>query len=434
MTSQTGERGVVGADRLVGLVDAFARRVYPAVLDQHPDESISSPLCLWLLLGACAGPADGRDREALEGCLGCRAGDLLAAFVADPPPALRAAIAVWWGAADATPLLAGWVESLPAAVESGRMPTQAQADDWARTATDGLIERFPTQIDGSTRIVLASALALRVSWSVPFDVVPAAEGLGPSSPWHGVVERLLFDERPTVGCGIATTAAAGLVAVHVADAVEGVRVISVSADPGASRQRVLEAAHELGAVSRGIEATRPLRSLFEIPIGPGHSWQIAEREIATRSARERRERVIGASLPAWRADRHLDLLRADAFGARPATSTMRRLIGAHAFDQVEAAQAAVASFTRFGFEAAAITYFGVRASRSVSPAEVGVERTATLRYDHPYAALAIAVAPSTSPDPPRFAGLPLFGAWIDTPVEPEDDPTPGVPRGRSPRA
>jgi hypothetical protein len=159
--------------------------VYPAVLDQKPDEFVCSPLGVWLLLAACVSAADGDKRIALEGALGCsgdEAAQLLEVFMASPPSALSAAIAVWVGVADATPQLADWARALPDAVESGFMPTKREADAWADRNTLGLIKSFPLQIDAATRIVLASALATKVSWPIPFDVVAANEHLGEASP------------------------------------------------------------------------------------------------------------------------------------------------------------------------------------------------------------------------------------------------------------
>lgn len=191
--------GSAAPERVTALVDRYARRVYPAVLEQHTGSSVSSPLGVWLLLAACVSAAAGDLRAALEEVLGCsadEAGELLAAFMAAPPPALRAAIALWVRASDATEKLAAWVRGLPAAVESGPMPTQQEANAWAERSTLGLIKSFPVEIDESTRIVLASALATKVSWWAPFDVVPAAEHLGETSPWRPKVERLLWDANP----------------------------------------------------------------------------------------------------------------------------------------------------------------------------------------------------------------------------------------------
>jgi hypothetical protein len=49
-----------------------------------------------------------------------------------------------------------------------------------------------------------------------------------------------------------------------------------------------------------------------------------------------------------------------------------------------------------------------------------------LRFDHPYAAIAIAGrAPFTPHAESTFTGLPLFSAWIDDPTEVDEDPATG---------
>lgn len=399
--------------RLAELIDAYARRVYPAVLEQHDSASVSSPLGIWLLLAACAPAAAGDERAALERVLGCPVGEaaeLLEAFMADPPPALNAALAMWIRESDLTPAVSNWIARLPSQLETGPIPTQAQADAWADRHTLGLIKQFPAEMDETMVLLLASALATKVSWPVPFELVPAEEHLSRGSPWRGRVRRLLWQSEPTAG--IARTEAAGLVAFHRAAAKEGLTVISVSTDPGTRREDVLTAAHELTRESRQT-------SLFELPLGSGHSWDIAEQEIATAVAGEHVERYGGASLPAWRIHSDLALKESESFGARAALLVMQSQLGEwDPTGPTEAKQTAVASFTRFGFEAAAITYMAMRASMQRPPPHRGLLRTATLRFDHPYAAVAIAG------DPQRIStwrGLPLFTAWVDSPAEPEDN-------------
>jgi hypothetical protein len=137
----------------------------------------------------------------------------------------------------------------------------------------------------------------------------------------------------------------------------------------------------------------------------------------------------------------LDLTLSPAFGTAPALETLRELIGPRPDDQCEAAQAAVASFTRYGFEAAAVTALGIRASAARLPVGRSVQRTAVLRFDHPYAVVAIAGRPASRAgsgsgvggelreggepgvDGTAFSGLPLFSAWVQEPAEPEDDPS-----------
>jgi hypothetical protein len=73
-----------------------------------------------------------------------------------------------------------------------------------------------------------------------------------------------------------------------------------------------------------------------------------------------------------------------------------------------------------------------RASAARLPIQRTLQRSAALRFDHPYAAVAIAGRPASSgrvlgasPGPAsKFAGLPLFSVWVDEPLEPEDRPPP----------
>jgi hypothetical protein len=224
---------------------------------------------------------------------------------------------------------------------------------------------------------------------------------------------LLWDEGVAWGAMIARTQAAGLVAVHRAEARddEDVAVVSVCAAPEVDRASVVAAAYEVAAASRassdGWDALAC--SLFELPLGAGHSWDISEREVRTALKQPPRERITGAALPAWHIESELELLAAPVFAAGPACQALGGLIGPRPSDAFEAAQVAVASFDRYGFEAAAVTGFGVAAAAMGSLSEKSLERTAVLRFDHPYAAVAIA---------PSHSGLPLFTAWVADPIEP----------------
>jgi hypothetical protein len=291
----------------------------------------------------------------------------------------------------------------------------------------GLIKRCPLALDASVRIALVCALATKVAWERPFAVVPAGEALGESSPWRGrvqrlLVQRLLDDSLLPEYAMLARTRAAGLVAVHLAVAREDLTVISVSADRGVRRAAVLDAAHELAAPAF-TDPESIACSLFQLPLGTGHSWQIDEREAATYRAGERVERIAAVSLPAWRAQSDHDLKASDLFGCVPALETLRAVIGPCAGDLTEAKQAVVASFARYGFEAAAVSGFGVLMSGPSELGQTGIERVASLRFDHPFAAVAIAGRPARSRYQPHsaFSGLPPFGAWIAEPLEVEED-------------
>jgi hypothetical protein len=161
-------------------------------------------------------------------------------------------------------------------------------------------------------------------------------------------------------------------------------------------------------------------SLFDLPLGSGHSWEIAEREERAVAAGERSERIEGTVLAAWQADSTLNLLASESFAAGPALSALLGLIGPDPRgDEFEAVHSAAASYTPTGFEAAAITTFALMGSVGRSPGERGLTRTATLHFDHPFAAVALAGTPADFTR--RRAGhteqfcLPLFSAWVSTP-------------------
>jgi hypothetical protein len=386
--------------------------------------TLPSARLIELLLAACAVGATGEDLRALEDTIGCSADDALAmvsAFMARPPAAVKTAIACWVSVADATKTVSAWLRRLPDEVESGYMPTAAEADAWADRNTLGLIKDFPVAIDPSTRIVLASALATRVSWRAPFEIAPADDGLGAGSPWRGMVERVLWDQRPGRLATIADTSRAGLVAVHVAVASEQLTVVSVSAVPSIAREAVLDAAHEVGALMRGARSPARQVSLFELKSGHGHSWSVDEREVAADRPGERRETITDAYMPAWSLDSKLDLLSSATFGCQPALGALRDLIGPRPTDRAQAVQAAVASFTRYGFKAAAITAAGFVSAAGPAPEHSGLERTAALRFDHPYAVIALAGQLDRPHDESEFFALPVFSAWVGAPQEAEAD-------------
>jgi Serpin (serine protease inhibitor) len=405
---------------LAELIDGYSRRIYTAVLAQEAGSVVCSPLGVWLLLAACAVGARGENRSALEQTIGCSANDgleKLNAFISRPPAALKAAIACWVSVEDASEAVAEWVRRLPSEVESGYMPTKTQADAWADRNTLGLIKEFPIVIDPDTRMALASALATRVSWRAPFAVARADDGLRAGSPWRGTVERVLWDQRPGRLVMIGDTPRAGRVAVHVAVASEELTVLSVSADPCVDREAVLDAAHQVAALMRGASSSARQVSLFELECGEGHSWSLDEREVATDRPGERREKISDAYMPAWNLDSKLDLLSSATFGCQPALATLRELIGPRPSDRSRAAQAAVASFTRYGFKAAAITAVGFVSAAGIAAEHSGVERTAVLRFDHPYAVIAVAGQLDGQHDDSEFFALPVFSAWVAAPHE-----------------
>jgi hypothetical protein len=91
----------------------------------------------------------------------------------------------------------------------------------------------------------------------------------------------------------------------------------------------------------------------------------------------------------------------------------------------QARQAAMARYTRTGFEAGAVT--GGAVAAGVVAGKPGVRRTAELRFGHPYAVVAVTADKPRHLDnmAPRspWHGLPVFSAWVTYPQDATAEPT-----------
>lgn len=390
----------VAAADLAGLVARYARRFHAVIgLGHH----VASPLGAWLLLGLCARAATGDERGELIDVLGCEpeeAAALAAGLLETPHPLVSAAAAVWNRAGTGDER---WLAALPASVERGPIPSQDDADRWAREGTLGLIENFPLKITDAIYLMLATALATKVSWHRPFDIAPGS-ALGTASQWGRQLDHVLASPAGHTAF-VAGTAQAGEVAVHVGRATGGLLVVSVIAAADVPAGEVLAAAHGL-ATDLALRRQVPRRSLFELPLGDGPLWSV--REGTSGDPGE----SCTAFLPAWEAGSAHDLSdRRLGFAAAAAA------LGKG--DPWQARQAAMARYTRVGFEAAAVTAFGIALSARLP----GLRRTAELRFCHPYAVVAVAAddsalrgsAPSAWSGP--WDGVPVFSAWVREPSE-----------------
>jgi hypothetical protein len=403
--------------QLHGAVARYAQSMHAVAGDTH---HVASPLGAWLLLALCGPASSGEAREALTGVLGL---DVAAAaraasdLLGHRHPAVLSAAALWNRPADDPQELADWRAGLPPEVETGDLPGQAWVDGWADRHTLGLIDRFPLTITQDTLLVLASALATRVSWEHPFDVVPAG-ALGAGSAWvSGVRTVLRTPSGPGHSQYIAATDRAGDVAVHTATARGGLLVTSVAAAPGVPAADVLAAAYEVAhAAATGGPVAR--RSLFDLPLGEGPLWTLTERHAPARGADGRDQRFT-AVLPAWSVRSEHDLARPE-LGFPIAAWLLAKLLGRSEY-RYEAKQSAVARYGRVGFEAAAVSAIALLVGSAIR--REGVVRVAELRFAQPFAVVAVAVdedarggAASAGP----WHGVPVFSAWV-TDVEDAGD-------------
>jgi hypothetical protein len=388
---------------LAGLVARYGRRFHCVIGSRH---HVASPLGAWLLLALCAPAASGAQRRELVDVLGCELEEAtaIAAGLLEAPHPLAAAAAAMWNRAGRGD--ARWLAGLPASVDRGPIPSQDEADRWAMEHTLGLIESFPLTITDEIYLLLATALATKVSWDRPFGIAPGS-ALGPASPWGQQLGHVLASPlgHPAF---VASTPQAGDVAVHVGRARDGLLVVSVIAAPEVPAGQVLAAGHGL-ATDLALGRSVPTRSLFDLPLGDSPLWSVRE-EMSPAGAGER----CMAFLPAWEAH-SMHSLTDPWLGFAAAAAALGK------GDPWSAGQAAMARYTRVGFEAAAVTAMGIAASARTP----GRHRTAELRFSHPYAAVAVAADDSARRGNAPGAwsgwwnGVPIFSAWVAEPHEAE---------------
>jgi hypothetical protein len=216
-----------------------------------------------MLVALCAPLARGSARDELVDALGVQpdeAAKFAALLLGHPHPLVGSGAAVWnrpsvdnWG-------LEAWKTTLPSVIETGDIPGQQALDTWANDRTMGLIKRFPTiAITRDVVLLMATALATRVSWARPFGLVPAAS-LGPSSQWSRTLDQVLRSpfgpEHPQF---IADTKEAARVAVHTARARGGLQVTSVIARTGFEAAAVTAMAMALSGRPVGVRRVAELR-------------------------------------------------------------------------------------------------------------------------------------------------------------------------------
>jgi hypothetical protein len=392
----------------------YAERVHRLAGDKH---QVASPLGAWLLIALCSPLARGSARDELTGALGIQpeqAVSLAAQLLGNPHPLVASGAAVWNRPHVDTERLASWRASLPSIIETGDIPGQGALDEWAGEHTLGLISRFPLEVTLDVVLLMATALATKVSWARPFDLVPAT-ALGPSSQWSSSLTRVLRSPfGPEHVQFIADTEQAGRVAVHIAQARGGLQVTSLIAAPEVSALDVIAAAHRMAMTEATEQGSVKRCSLFDLPSGEDHLWTITDEEANTYSMDGREERCRSV-LPAWSAQSTLDL-KDRALGFPAAAEAIREALSLPNL-LYEAKQAAMARYSRVGFETAAVTGMAVAMSRG----RTGTRRVAELHFGHPYAVVAVTVDESRG-DEQRgpWHGLPVFSAWIPEPDDATD--------------
>ncbi|MGH7705057.1 MAG: hypothetical protein ACRENY_04240 [Candidatus Dormibacteria bacterium] len=390
----------------------YSRLLHAAAGDGH---HVVSPLGAWMVVAMCGGlgATDAVARSDLAGVLGAdpmAAADFAATLLARPHPLVAAAAGLWVRARFDTAGVRQWSARLPEQVDTGDIPSQEELDRWATDRTLGLIRQFPLAVTDEVTCAIASALATKVSWKVPFEVVDAAE-LG-SSRWSASLSRVLTTpEDPRHRQFLTDTPGAGPVAVHLGSARGGLLVGSVIAsDPAVPPGQVLAEAERIVAAEAVGPGSVPRLSLFKLPLGAGPVWDIAKERGESQGPHDAQERFT-TIMPAWSASTELDLAAPDDLGFPAAAAAIARAQGLEDWEFL-ARQSSVARYDAVGFQAAAVTALMTLLSGHQPRSHRAILRRATITFRHPYAVVAATFNDWQEPSPAAWQGLPVFSAWV----------------------
>ena len=352
---------------------------------------------LWPLLALLASAADDTAQAELAAALG-RPADSAQQDALELLDVLRAglsttaALGIW--TRKGVPLHEDWKSGLPAGVV-GTLSGQGALDQWAAEQTGGLIDKFPLEVTANTLLVLASALTARVRWRTPFDGYPRGGGdtWSPEDPGPPDQQWL---RRSTSDLAIAAVLDAAVTRVVV----EGDGDIDVHLLLGDQKPADVLAAglRELS----GEASVRQAASLDSDSGGPGLTVR--------REQSSNRKNRLNLALPSFEITAHHDLLtHADLFGLNsltdPSTSHLP-LLSPVPLCVSAGAQDVLARFFAEGFEAAAVTAFGLMAG-SAPPEERYQVTVVDVTFDRPFGFLAVH----------RPSRLAVVAGWVNSPFE-----------------
>lgn len=367
---------------LVKAITDYSLTTLPLLL---ANESVTSSLAPWMLAALAADTATAEERVAIEQQLGMtqpEAATAVRTLLEEGPASLRSALAFWRSAALRGDELARFEAGLPAATAKGPVPSQAEADAWTATATEGLIKKFPLDLRKPSLAVLAAAIVAKVSWAKRLDrVIPPKNALG--------LSRMLSAEMS----GIYPSPIGPLgVALNRSKPDQAIEVYSVIGAPELARPELVREAMRLVAQISAQEATPLDREALP---DEGSYWKKLEghNDFAHVPAFELRTETFDIlTLPGV------------AETAQAFLHFIKRVAGTDRLE-VEAKMSAIARYDRDGFEASAV------AAMQVMVTGIHVDRRPTkpilgLHFGHPHVVIAV----STDP---RYRGLPLFAAWVE---------------------
>lgn len=357
---------------------------------------------LWPLLAVLAASADEPGRTELAEAAHVRPDEAMDAArnvleVLDSLDGVDAALGLW--AQQAAQVSPHWRDRLPPGT-FGELTGDAETDQpmldrWAGERTRGLIERFPVQAGPELMLTLATALALRTTWTRKFTDEPLRPDDG---PWAGRELAGLNRSTPELDDLRALSTSAGALTMTRVAGDNGLDVHLVLGEDGRGPDEVMPAAVTALTPREGTDVAARDGSQL-LADGDVDSWPGLSVVKATRTGLK-----LNTVRFTVRSDHDL-LEQASTFGLETVSRNDRDHfpeIGPVPLRVDQARQSAVAIFSATGFEAAAVTAIGLRA---VSMPSYNA-RALRVRYDRPFGFVAVH----------RDSGLVLFAGWVDTPA------------------
>ncbi|RRR96936.1 serpin family protein [Glycomyces terrestris] len=363
----------------------------------------ASGLGVWPLLAMLATGAVGETRTELLTALGLdadRAAALPRALLdgVRSSRALNVALGVWSG--PDVVLDPDWAATLPAgtvgSLTGDNAADKARLDDWAAANTDGLIDAMPIDLDAPEPIelLLASALLVRTKWITEFEDYSYSPFR--SGPWSNLdnaqILRAVYNDEV-----LRITDSATVLTVRGRDDID---VLLGLGDPELSPHEVI---HTL------IDAVDPAwgRAATELRLGE-QAVGVTVSEYIAYSPQTGPE--IAATTVAFDIQDELDLIPdAPALGLVLPSDRDRaqfdRLTAKRLYVS-QAKQSCTAKFSATGFEAAAVTAFGMAMAGGMFDPTQYLHLRHNVTFDRPFAYLAVH----------RPTGLVLVAGWVTTPA------------------
>ncbi|MEI7718148.1 MAG: serpin family protein [Mycobacterium sp.] len=354
------------------------------------DDFVVSGAGLWPLLALLASAADETARAELATALGrpAESGQADAVELIDilrDGASTTAALGLW--TREGIPLNREWASQLPEGVV-GTLTDQEALDRWASEETGGLIDKFPLELTSEIVLVLASALAARVTWRTPFDERPRNGKPGSTDP-----DKQWLSRR-TYNLGIAAVLDGTVTRVVV----EGDGDVDVHLLLGDQQPSDVLAAglRELSGTAQVSPATDPDSG------GPG----LTVRRVQSTDWND----AVYLKLPSFQISASHDLLEnAELFGLRALTDlyvSHLPLLSPVELSISQGAQGVLARFFAEGFEAAAVTAFGAIPTGGI-PIERYEITVVDAQLDQPFGFIAVH----------RPSRLAVVAGWVNSPFQ-----------------